>query len=121
MALHPIRIDFIGEPPAAGVEAVATRRMRGIEVRFPAVLEWHARIEAAPAPQDRYAARVSARMAGGDTLGAHGGGHDAFAALRVAFNALEQELEADQEGARTRAAEWLAAVRLRMRARPEFR
>jgi hypothetical protein len=116
MPRQPVRFEFAPLPHAACAEAAARRRMHGIEAGFPAVLEWNARLEA---PEDgRYAALLRVRVVGGRTITADALGHDALAALRLAFNALEVELEADQESARTRAAAWLVAVRQRMRGSP---
>jgi len=122
MPSHPVRIEFAAMPHSDAIEAAVRRRMRGIEAAHPCVLEWTARIEA---PQhagadDRFAAVVRARVVGGHTLSGDAHGHDALAALRLAFNELELELEADQASARVRAAAWLAAVRDRMRGWPEF-
>ncbi|MEJ8837888.1 hypothetical protein [Ramlibacter sp. AN1133] len=122
MPSHPVRIEFVAMPHSHVVEAAARRRMRGMEAIHPCVLEWFARIEA---PQragndGHFAALVRVRVVGNRTLSGDAHGHDALAALRLAFNALELQLEADQESARARAAAWLAAVRERMRGRSDF-
>jgi hypothetical protein len=117
MPSPPVRIEFAAMPHSEVVEAAARRRMRGIEAAHPCVLEWSARVEAPQraGQESRFAAVVRARVCGGRTLSGDAHGHDALAALRLAFNGLELELEADQASARTRAAAWLAAVRDRMR------
>lgn len=120
MSIHPVHIEFQAMPYAEPVDAVARRRMRGIETMYPAVLEWHAQI-AAPRHDGLFAATVRARVSGGRVLAGEARGHDALAALRLAFNALDLALEEDQARARTRAAAWLAAVRDRMRGRPALR
>jgi hypothetical protein len=124
MPRRPIRIEFAPVPNADIAEAAARRRMRAIEIGHPAVLEWFTRLEA-PHPEQGerlFGAQVRARIVGGRTLSGDAHGHDALAALRLAFNGLEAELEADQARARARAATWLAAVRQRMRgAWPELR
>jgi hypothetical protein len=124
MTRRPIRIEFAPVPSADIAEAAARRRMRAIEIGYPAVLEWCARLEG-PRPADGealFGAVVRARIVGGRTLTGDAHGHDALAALRLAFNELEAELEADQASARARAAAWLAAVRHRMSsAWPELR
>lgn len=124
MPHRPARIDFAAIPSPDVAEASTRRRMRAIEVAHPAVLEWYARLEL-PRPGEGevlYGALVRARIVGGRTLSGDAHGHDALAALRLAFNTLEAELEADQASARTRAAAWLAAVRHRMNgAWPELR
>jgi hypothetical protein len=116
MPHHPVNFEFAVTPPPAGVEAVARRRMRGIESRNPGLCEWYARIEARQPPRDgrHFAAVVGARLADGATLTASAEGCDAFAALRLAFNELERELEADQADARIRAAAWLKRVKERI-------
>ncbi|MBL0423966.1 HPF/RaiA family ribosome-associated protein [Ramlibacter alkalitolerans] len=121
MPSHPVRIEFAGMPPSEVLDASARRRMRGIEAAHHSVLSWSARIEAPPpgGQEDRFAAVVRAHVSGGRTLSGDAHGHDALAALRLAFNALELHLEADQASARARAAAWLAAVRSRMRGWPE--
>jgi hypothetical protein len=124
MPRRPIRIEFAPVPNADAAEAAARRRMRAIEIGYPAVLEWFARLEP-PRPAEGeglFGALVRARIVGGRTLSGDAHGHDALAALRLAFNGLEAELEADQASARVRAAAWLAAVRHRMSgAWPELR
>jgi hypothetical protein len=122
MPSNHVRIEFAAMPHSEVVETAARRRMRGIEEAHPCVLEWIARIDGPHRPdQDgRFAAVVRARVVGGRTLSGDAHGHDALAALRLAFNGLELELEADQASARARAAAWLAAVRSRMRGWPEF-
>ena len=124
MPRRPTRIEFAPVPHADIAEAAARRRMRAIEVGHPSVLEWYARLEA-PRPEEGEGlcgALVRARVVGGRTLSGDAHGHDALAALRLAFNGLESELEADQASARARAAAWLAAVRRRMSgAWPELR
>ena len=120
MPSHPVRIEFTAVPHADVVEAAARRRMRGIEAAHPGVLEWSARIEGPrlAAGDKRFAAVVRARVSGDRGLSGDAHGHDALAALRLAFNGLELQLEADQARARVRAAAWLAAVRDRMRRGP---
>ena len=61
-----------------------------------------------------YAARVRVHVAGGTALEGEARADDELAALRLAFNGLEQELEEENERARTRAAQWLQAVRSRL-------
>jgi hypothetical protein len=121
MPSQPVRIEFTAMPHSSVVEAAARRRMRGIESAHPCVLEWNARIAAPERAEhdNRFAAVVRARVCGGRTLSGEAHGHDALAALRLAFNGLELELEADQASARARAAKWLSAVRGRMRGWPE--
>jgi hypothetical protein len=114
---HPFHLDFDALPSSPAVEAAARRRIRGIERACPRVLEWDVGIampERPAAPDVPYAATVQARIAGGGTLCKTSPGTDALAALRLAFNALEEALDAEQEQVRTRAAAWLAAVKRRM-------
>jgi hypothetical protein len=122
MTHHSARIEFAAMPHSEAVDAAARRRMLGIALAYPSVLDWSARIEAPPRPDEdaRFAAVVRVQVVGGRSLSGDAHGHDALAALRLAVNALELELEADQARARTRAAAWLAAVRDRMRGRAEF-
>lgn len=61
-----------------------------------------------------FEATVQARMKGGGTLRTRARGSDALAALRLAVNAVERDLDAGHEDARTRAAEWLSTVRRRL-------
>lgn len=124
MPRHPVRIEFAPVPNTDIVQAAVRRRMRALEDGYPAVLEWYAQL-ASPRPAEGevlYRAVVRARVVGSRTLTGDAHGHDALAALRLAFNELETELEADQASARARAAGWLAAVRHRMHgAWPELR
>ena len=122
MPKYPVRIEFAAMPHSDIAEAAARRRMRGIEASSPSVQEWSVRLEPPrrDAHDNRYGAVVRARVVGGRTLVGSAHGHDTLAALRLAFNALEMQLEEDQASARVRAAAWLAAVRDRMRGWPDF-
>jgi len=116
MPRQPVRIEFAAMPHSPAVESAARRRMRGIEAVHACVQEWSLRIQApqCPAPGERFAVVAAARVCGGRTLSAQAYGGDALAALRLAFNGLELELEADAADARVRAAAWLASVRDRL-------
>lgn len=119
----PCEIEFAQMPHSSDIDAVARRRMRGIEAAYPSVLDWYARIEA-PQRDTRdsgFGVMLRVHLVGGRALHGDGHGHDALAALRLAFNALEIGLEEDQASARARATAWLAAVRQRMRGWPEAR
>jgi hypothetical protein len=104
-------------PASRAAEAAARRRMRTLEMAYPAVLDWQLEMEvprASAADGLDYAASVRVHVAGGTALQGEARAGDELAALRLAFNGLEQELEDDNEGARTRAAQWLQAVRSRL-------
>src|SRR4051812_34988504 len=107
MASDPFHLAFQAMPSSPAVEAAARRRIRGIERARPGVLEWDVcvwRPKRADTPRSTCAATVQARIAGGGTLRSESSGDDALAALRLAFNALEAALDAEQEQARSRAA-----------------
>jgi len=111
-------IDFLfsGMPVSAAAEAASRRRIRTLQSAHDSVGAWEVRIRAPHAEdcsQPGCTAEVHARLAGGDVLIAQDHGAEVLAALRLAFNAMERLLDADREGARARAARWLAAVRER--------
>ena len=116
MPRHIITFHFQDVPSLPAVEAAARRRARGLEAAHPAVLGWSVQValQAAGDEGARFAASTQARIVGGRTLIGDAEAGDALAALRLAFNALELELEAEHESARVRAARWLSAVRGRL-------
>lgn len=119
--MAPVRIEFAAMPHSPAVEAAARRRMRGIQAAHDGLLEWYARIDGPqrPGADGRFAAVVRTRVDGSRHFAGDAHGHDALAALRLAFNALEARLEEDRAGARARAAAWLACLRDRVRGWPE--
>jgi len=119
MPHQPVQLDFVAVPLPAGVEAAARRRMRRMENCYPAIQEWQLRVtgpEGAAHAEACFRATVAARIVGGERLRGQAQGADAFAALRVAFNGLEQELEADYDDVRHRVSAWLTTVRRRLAA-----
>lgn len=123
MPSRPLRFEFLGTPQLPAAEAAARRRLRGMEAQHPAATAWTVRIEAAEtgsAAAPRFHATAQAVIGGGGSLRGSGRADDVLAALRLAFNALEAELDEEHEQARTRVALWLAAVRRRLDQRPGF-
>ena len=123
MPRHPVRFEFVGMPHLPAAEAAARRRMRGMEAQHPAVVEWTVCIEAAEVAREdspRFHASAQARIVGGEILCGSSGANDVLAALRVAFNNLEAELDAEHQQARNRAAQWLSRVKGRLGQRQEF-
>lgn len=120
--LHPAEFHFLEIPASPAAEAAVRRRLRTLEAAYPAVLAWQVRVTG---PARRmveaidYSAEVTASLAGGSFARAAARGADVLAALRLAFSALEQELDEDRERARARAAKWLSAVRSRIGQRQE--
>jgi hypothetical protein len=117
MPRRPFEFRFAGMPASRAAEAAARRRMRTLEMAYPSVLDWQLQVEvprACAADGLDYAARVRVHVAGGTALEGEARADDELAALRLAFNGLEQELEEENEGARARAAQWLQAVRSRL-------
>lgn len=117
MPQRPVHIEFLGTPRLAAAEAATLRRLRGMEAQHPAVTEWSMRLEASEldtpdAP--RFRATVQARIVGGDVLDGQSRGSEALAALRLAFNRLEAELDAEHEQCRARAANWIRTVTRRL-------
>lgn len=114
MPRHPVRFEFRGELLPAQAEAASRRRLRLLENTFPAVREWQVDVQAPQvADGERARAHVAAVIVGGDSFEADGAGNDALAALRVAFNGLEQQLQDESDRARERASHWLDKVRTR--------
>lgn len=117
MPRHPAQFELLAVPVPPAVEAAARRRMRGLERSDPAIRQWDLRVDGLQgrsAPTGFFAARVEATIAGGERLRGEAGGADPLGALRLAFNALERELEAEHESARHRAAQWLMTVRRKL-------
>lgn len=117
-------VDFLfsGTEPQPSAQAAARRRIRALEMVHSGVEEWDVEVCASEGSALRgpeYAARVAARI-GNEAVRGQARGKDALSALRLAFNAVEQELDAHREGARTRAAQWLSAVRSRIGIRQGF-
>lgn len=117
-------VDFLfsGMAPQPSAEAAARRRIRALENVHPGAQEWDVRLYAAPRNElsaPLYEAQVAARL-GRAALQGEARGSDLLSALRLAFNAIEVELDMEREGARARAAQWLAAVRSRIGIRPGF-
>lgn len=117
-------IDFLfsGTAPQPSAEAAARRRIRALQMVHPGVKEWDVEVCAGDGGETKgpeYAARVAARI-GNEAVRGNARGNDVLSALRLAFNAVEQELDAQREGARTRAAQWLSAVRGRIGIRQGF-
>lgn len=118
MPEHPIQFDFRGELLPAQAEAAARRRLRILEGIFPAVRGWQVSArgqQAADGQGDHAQARVCVDIVGGDTFEAAASGTDALAALRLAFNAIETQLQAETDNARDRATHWLEKVKSRTR------
>lgn len=123
MPNRPVRFEFLGTPRLPAAEAAGRRRLRGMEAQHPAAVDWAVRIEAAEVASEagpRFHATAQATLGGGSIVLGSGRADDALAALRLAFNGLEAELDAEHEQARTRVAQWLAAVRRRLDQRPGF-
>lgn len=112
MPRRPLQFHLANLPNPLAVEAAARRRMRAMENAFPAVLDWDLRVGM---PEEAcFTAIAQARVVGGATLRAQAQAADALGAVRLAFNGLDAELEAEREEARNRAADWLSAVRRRI-------
>lgn len=116
MPRQPVQFQFTDIPQPAPIEAAARRRLRGMEAAYPAVQEWDLRVEGLEVADGdgRFAATTCARIVGGDLLAGHARAADPVGALRLAFLRLEAELESEHEDARTRATEWLNAVKRRI-------
>lgn len=114
MPRNPVRFDFRGELLPAQAEAASRRRLRLLENTYPAVRGWQVAVEVPQrADGERARAHVAATIVGGDTFEADGSGADALAALRLAFNGLEEYLQEESDRARERATHWLDKVRTR--------
>lgn len=116
MPRRPLQFHLANLPNPLAVEAAARRRMRAMENAFPAVLDWDLRVGMPEAAGEGacFTAIAQARVVGGATLRAQAQAADALGAVRLAFNGLDAELEAEREEARNRAADWLSAVRRRI-------
>lgn len=116
MLRQPVQFHFTNIQQPAPIEVAARRRMRGMEGAYPAVLEWNLSVEALE-PADthgRFAATTRARIVGGDMLTGHAHASDPLGALRLAFNRLETELDSEHDDARSKAVEWLNAMKRRI-------
>lgn len=118
----PIDFLFSGLAPQRAAEAAARRRIRALVGIHPGVQEWDVHV-AARHPGERtapeYAARVAARI-DGEALECEARAADVLAALRLAFNSLEQELHAERDRVRARGFHWVAAVKTRLGLRPAW-
>lgn len=117
MPQQPAQFQFIAVPITPAAEAAARRRMRTMESSYGDIRAWDLRVDGAeddPAQDGSFHASVAAAIGGGDRLHGDARAADPLAALRLAFNALEEELDAEHESARHRAAQWLMTVRRRM-------
>ncbi len=117
MPHRPVHIEFLGMPRLAAAEVATLRRLRGMEGQHSAVTEWSVRLEAAQVDEvdaPRFRATVRARIVGGNVLDGQSRESEALAALRLAFNRLEAELDAEQEQCRARAANWVRTVARRL-------
>ena len=123
MPRQAVQFQFTNIPQPASTELAARRRVRGMEGAYPAVLEWDVRVEALELAdvEGRFLATTRARIVGGDMLTGEARASDPLGALRLAFNRLEAELESEHEDARSRAAEWLNAVKRRIAHRIELK
>ena len=117
-------VDFLfsGLARQPSAEVAARRRIRALENAHPGAQAWDVRLcaehlgeLAAPVYEVQVAARVGRSAV---QAGARAG--DVLSALQLAFNAIELELDMEREGARARAAQWLAAVRSRIGIRQGF-
>ena len=117
MPQQPAQFQFIAVPVRPAAEAAARRRMRSIESSYGDIRAWDLRVDGAGddlAQDGGFHASVAAAIGGGDRLRGDARAADPLAALRLAFNGLEEELDAEHESARHRAAQWLTTVRRRM-------
>lgn len=117
MPRHPVQFRIHDAIPLAALQASALRRLRWLESVHPAVCDWSVELEPVAASHAeilRFEARVAAGIVGGDALHARADGGDALAALRLAFNGLEQQLATETERALDRASQWLQKVKTRL-------
>lgn len=93
-----------------------------MERSFPAVLEWNLNVEDVhfDDADGRFSATTQARIVGGDVLSGKAQASDPLGALRLAFNQLEAALESEHDDARSRAVEWLNAMKRRIAHRVEY-
>lgn len=113
MTLHSLTFSF--SPELAPVcEPASRRRIRVLQDAFPAVLDWSVAC-AVLAPDGHedlmFEARVGALLENGNLVEAKVSRPDLLAALRIAFNTVEEQLHAESEQARFRAFEWLGKLK----------
>lgn len=119
MPRQPVDLEVHQEVCSPAADVALRRRLRSLEGAFPAVRGWWVALAPQPAAAGsrellRFEARVAATIVGGEVFEAQGSGVDVLAALRVALNALERQLQEESDGARHRAGEWLAKVKSRL-------
>lgn len=92
-----------------------------MEQVYPAVLEWNLNIQSVEFDDatGSFAATTRARIVGGDVLSGNAQASDPLGAVRLAFNQLETALESEHDDARSRAVEWLNAMKRRIAHRVE--
>jgi hypothetical protein len=107
----PADLRFRDLPYSGSVDAAVRRRLRRLDALFPQVLSWNVTMEHHPVAG--HAVRLLAHLPGNTVAASRVLAPDLQACIREAFQDVECQLDHERSLARSRASQWLSAVRSR--------